>query len=214
MQRPRVILADDHAVLREGLAALIGSEFEVVGMVGDGRALLDAVERLSPDVVVLDIAMPLLNGVEAGWQLRNLAPRTKLIFLSQHGGKEYVQSVFRLGASGYVLKSAAAAELATAIREAVAGRCYLCNELRQRFGDPEPAVRGSDAGIFESSLTPRQREVLQLIAEGKAAKEIAHVLSISVKTVEFHKAAIMDELGMRTTAELTRYAIQHRILPV
>jgi DNA-binding NarL/FixJ family response regulator len=213
MPRPRIILADDHAVLREGLAALIGSEFDVVGAVGDGRALLVEAERLSPDAIILDVGMPLLNGMEAGWQLRNVAPKTKLIFLSQHASKEYIQAAFRLGASAYVLKSAAAAELGTALSEAFAGRRYLCAELRERYGDPEPELDGKATGIFESTLTPRQREVLQLIAEGKSAKEIAFVLGISVKTVEFHKAAIMDELGIRTTAELTRYALEHRILP-
>lgn len=209
MARPRVILADDHAVLREGLVHVLRPTSDVVAAVSDGRALVSEVERLRPDVVVLDIGMPLLNGIEAAVQIRSLLPSAKLIFLTQQSGKEYLREAFRVGAAGYVLKNAAVAELASAITEALAGRRYLSAELRQRFGDWDPAW---DGNRNDTALTPRQREVLQLVAEGKAAKEVAAILGISVKTVEFHKASIMDELGLRTTAELTRYAMEHRIV--
>lgn len=207
-----MLLADDHAILREGLLSLLQAEFDVIGAVADGRALVADAERLRPDVVILDIGMPLMNGMEAATQVRTAVPRAKLVFLSQHSEKEYVQAAFRLGAAAYVLKNAAVAELAIAVKEALAGRRYICSELRRRFGEPEPPSNGTAGEILGSVLTPRQREVLQLVAEGRSAKEIAHMLGISVKTVEFHKAGIMDELGLRTTAELTRYAIDHRIV--
>lgn len=212
MSLPRIVLADDHAVLREGLVRLLEAEFDVVGAVGDGRTLIAESERLQPDLVVFDIGMPLLNGIEAAAQIRNMGAPPKLIFLTQHSGKEYVQAAFRLGAAAYVLKNAAASELLTALREALAGRYYLSIELRPAFLDQDISAMRSPSQLLHGGLTPRQREVLQLVAEGKTAKEIAQLISISVKTVEFHKAAIMDELGLRTTAELTRYAIEERIL--
>ena len=212
MHRPKVILADDHAVLREGLVRLLESRFDVVAAVGDGRALVAEVDRLRPDVVVLDVAMPLLNGIEAAAQIRSSLPSAKLVFLTQHSAKEYVQGAFSLGISGYLVKSAASAELINAIDEVLAGRRFLSSELRQKFGDPG-LFDLSSGGLFATNLTGRQREVLQLVAEGKSAKEIAHILNISVKTVEFHKASIMDELELRTTAELTRYALDQGILP-
>jgi DNA-binding NarL/FixJ family response regulator len=212
MPRPRVILADDHAVLREGLVQLLEPEFEVAGAVGDGHALVAEAERMQPDLVVFDIGMPLLNGIEAAAQLHEVAPAAKLIFLTQHSGKEYIQTAFRLGASAYVMKNAAAAELLTALREALAGRYYVSAELRSGLSDGAFNGKKNPAELFSSSLTPRQRQVLQLVAEGRSAKEIAHILNISIKTVEFHKAAIMDELGLRTTAELTRYALEQGIL--
>ncbi len=214
MNRPRVLLADDHAMVREGLMRVLEPHVEVVAAVGDGRAAVTETERLRPDVTLLDIGLPLLNGVEAGAQIHAAAPDSKIIFLSQQSGKEYVQAAFRIGGSGYILKNAAAAELVTGIAEVLAGNRYLSVELRQRYGDIEPAPNGgTDRALFSNNLTPRQREVLQLVAEGKTAKEIAQLLNISTKTVEFHKAAVMDELGMRTTAELTRYAIEQGMLP-
>ncbi len=181
-----------------------------MGDVGDGRSLVQAVECLTPDVLVLDIGMPLLNGIECSTQVRRLAPEAKLIFLTQYSGKEYVQAAFRAGASAYVLKNAAVSELITAIRSVLTGKCYISSELRQRFGDTS-SVQHEPDNLFGDCLTPRQREVLQLIAEGKMAKEIAYILGISVKTAEFHKSTIMQALGLRSTAELTRYAIEHRI---
>jgi DNA-binding NarL/FixJ family response regulator len=211
--RARVLLADDHAIVREGLVGLLESKFEVVGAVGDGHSLVAEAERTSPDAVILDIGLPLLNGIEAARQIRDLLPGVKIVFLTQQSGKEYVRAAFRLGASGYVLKNAAGTELLTAISEVLAGRRYLCHELRQRFGDPGPISSSLATDSFPEPLTARQREVLQLVAEGKSAKEMAHILNISIKTVEYHKAHIMDELGIRTTAELTRYAIEHGMTP-
>lgn len=181
----------------------------MVGDVGDGHSLVRAVERLQPDVLVLDIGMPLLNGIECSMQAQKFAPKAKLIFLTQYSGKEYIQAAFRAGASAYVLKNAAVSELITAIRLVLAGQYFISSELRQRFGDAWNLRQPN--GLVDNCLTPRQREVLQLIAEGKIAKEIAHILDISVKTAEFHKSAIMQTLGLRTTAELTRYAIEHGI---
>jgi DNA-binding NarL/FixJ family response regulator len=213
MGRPRVLLADDHTVLREGVARLLEGAFDIVGSVSNGRELVAEARRLRPDAVVIDVGMPLLNGIEAAAEIRNSVPSAKIVFLSQHSVKEYVRAALRLGASAYVLKNAAAAELVTGISEALGGRLFLSSELRQRFGDADPLAQSKQGGMFVNSLTKRQREVLQLIAEGKTAKEMAYILNISVKTVEFHKAAIMDELALRTTAELTRYAIEQGVLP-
>ena len=207
--RPRLILADDHALVREGLVRLLEPEVDVVATVGDGRALVQETIALRPDIAVLDIGMPLLNGIEAARQLQTEAPDVKLIFLTQLTENEYVQAAFSACARAYVVKSAAAAELLAAVREVYAGGYYLSSSLRERFPNLEITSSGFPPGAFGSSLTQRQREVLQLIAEGKTAKEMAQILGISAKTVEFHKAGVMDALGIRTTAELTRYAIEH-----
>ncbi|HYO83365.1 MAG TPA: response regulator transcription factor [Bryobacteraceae bacterium] len=211
MQRIRVLLADDHAILLEALLRLLQPEFEIVGAVSDGRSLVDEVARLSPDVVVLDIGMPLLNGIEASRQIRATNPGTKIIFLTQQSGRDYAQKAFQLGASGYVVKNSAATELVNALREVCAGRYYVASQMRAglRAG---PVLTENPSGMFGTGLTPRQREVLQLVAQGKSAKEIAYLLSISVKSVEFHKGSIMDNLGLRTTAELTRYALRQGIM--
>jgi DNA-binding NarL/FixJ family response regulator len=192
-------------MVREGLVRLLESEVDVVGAVGDGHQVVAEVVRLRPDLAVLDIGMPLLNGIEAARHLRDAAPEVRVIFLTQQTGKEYAQAAFAAGARGYVVKNAAAAELLEAVREVMAGRYFLSPELRDKY----PGVEASSSEPFGSVLTPRQREVLQLIAEGKTAKEMAQILGISAKTVEFHKAGVMDALGLRTTAELTRYAMEH-----
>lgn len=214
MHRPTLILADDHAVVRDGLVRLLENDFQVLAAVGDGRALLDVAGRLRPEVIVFDIGMPLLNGIEAASQIRVVAPNAKIVFLTQFSGRDYVQAAFRLGASAYVLKNSAASELVAALREALAGRFYVSAELRENLPADTFNANANPAELFGGGLTPRQREVLQLVAEGKTAKEIAGVLKISTKTVEFHKSAIMDELGLRTTAELTRYAIEHGMVPI
>ena len=212
MNRPRLLLGDDHAIVSEGLVRLLEPHFDIVGSVGDGRALVTETERLRPDVVVFDIGMPLLNGIEAARQIRSVLPNIKLVCLTQQAGKEYVQAAFRLGGAAYVVKNSAASELVTAINEALAGHYYLSPQLRDKLPEDRFTPEQNPAELFGKGLTPRQREVLQLVAEGKTAKEIAHVLGISTKTVEFHKAAIMDELSLRTTAELTRYALDQGIL--
>lgn len=206
--RPRVLLADDHSLFLEGLSLLLAREFEIVGSVTDGRAMVEAARNLNPDLIVLDLGMPILNGVEAMRQVRGMIPAIKLVVVSQQSDRPYVQAAFRAGASGYVLKQSAAAELVGALKAVLAGQYYVAPQLAAGAlgGQGEVAVNPSE--MFGGSLTARQREVLQLIAEGKSAKEVAAILKISPKTVEFHKAAIVETLGIRTTAELTRYAMQ------
>jgi DNA-binding NarL/FixJ family response regulator len=195
----------------EGLRTVLASDFEVVGTAYDGVSLVNQAEHLQPDLVLIDIGMPLLNGVEAARRVRNVAPLARIVFVTQRTDREYVQFAFRSGARGYVVKQSAVDELVIALNEAMAGRFYVSPSLRRGFeADLNSFENPSD--LFNSGLTGRQREVLQLVAEGKAAKEIAAVLDISVKTVEYHKAAIMETLGMRSTAELTRYAIEHGML--
>ena len=208
MQRPKILLADDHPMVLEGVARILEEHFDIVGKVEDGRALIDAAKKLKPDVVVLDISMPLLNGFEAARQLRTLSPAPKLIFLTMHADPTYANEAFEAGASGYLLKRSAASELTKAIRTVTSGHTYLTPLLRPE--DLPPLGNGSRNQVPKlKQLTPRQREILQLIGEGKSTKDIATLLSISVKTVEFHKSNIMDTLTIHTTAELTRYAVAH-----
>lgn len=203
MPKPRLLLADDHTLVLEGLCRLLDGEFEVVGAVENGRLLVEAAETLRPDVILLDISMPLLNGIDAARLLQASVPESKLLFVTMHADREYVREAFRAGASGYVLKRSAVSELASALREVLKGNRYITPLI-----PAEVLVDALDTPQEnEGKLTMRQREVLQLVAEGHSAKEIAEVLKISVKTAEFHKAGIMDRLGLRTTAELTRYAL-------
>jgi DNA-binding NarL/FixJ family response regulator len=211
MKRLRILLADDHTILLQGLRDLLTPEFDVVGAVGDGRALLAAAEELQPDALVSDISMPLLNGIDAARRLRDLCPRCKIVVLTMHNDAGLMREAFRVGVAGYVLKTCAVQDLATAIREAMRGRMYVSPALKQVPGSPladDRAGRGKKTG----DLTPRQREVLQLAAEGKSLKEIAMVLGVAVKTAEFHKYRLMQILGVRTTAELVQYALKHRVV--
>ena len=208
----RILLADDHQVLLEGMRKLLEPEFSIAGTAADGRELVEKAITLRPDVAVLDIGLPLLNGIEAARQIGEKAPGVKIVVLTQQTDQAYVREAFRAGARGYVVKQAAASELQRALRAAVKGEYYvspslLSGDIQARL---DPKVNPSE--LFGGVLTPRQREVLQLVAEGKAGKEIAALLKISPKTVEFHKACIMDQLGMKSTAELTRYAIQHGLI--
>jgi len=213
MKRARLLLADDHTLVVEGFRRLLEPEFELAGAVEDGRALVAAAQKLKPDVVLLDISMPLLNGIDAARQLKKIMPELKLIFLTMHADPAYVTEAFRVGASGYLLKRSAASELVNAIREVLRGRCYVTplvtKDMLGSVLGPSP-----ERGTFSTDLTPRQREVLQLVAEGHSTKETATVLNISVKTVEFHKSRLTQRLGIRTTAELTKFAIQHGIVAV
>ena len=212
MPRYRLILADDHALILEGLRSLLAAEFDIVAVALDGRELVQQVELLQPDAVLLDIAMPLLNGIEAARQIKKLVPKTKLLFVTQNPDREYVQVALRLGASGYVLKQSAVRDVVNALHEIFDGGFYVSPLLRR--GIPEVLIKPGQnpSELFGVALTPRQRQVLQLVAEGKSTKETAAILNISVKTVDFHKAGIMEEVGVRTTAELTRYAIEHGII--
>ncbi len=211
--KARVLVADDHSVVAEGLRRILEQMgCSVVGMVEDGRALVAAVANLHPDLVILDISMPILNGIEAARQIRAHHGRVKLIFLSMHLDPAYVREAFLVGGNAYLLKSAAVSELSRAVEEVMQGRSYLTPRLTQQTLDQ--LLSGPSSTSFGGHLTERQREVLQLVAEGKTGKEMADILHISLKTVEFHKSNLMDVLGLHTTAELTRYAIQHKIVSI
>ncbi len=212
MPRYRVVLGDDHRLVLAGLKSILESQFDVVGGAADGRALVAEVERVQPDLVLLDIAMPQLNGIEAARQIRKVAPKAKLIFVTQQTDRQYVEAAFRAGASAYVVKQAYLTELNTAIHEVLEGRFYVTPLVAE--GIPEALLNPArkPAELFTENLTRRQREVLQLVAEGKSIKEIAVILGVSPKTVAFHKSGIMDELRLRTTAELTRYALEHGLI--
>jgi DNA-binding NarL/FixJ family response regulator len=207
MRKPRVLLADDHRVVAEGLRGLLAPHFDVVGIVSDGRELLSAAKNLDPDVVVLDISMPSLNGIEAARQLRGAHTRAKLIFLTMHREVTFAARSLEAGASGFVLKHSAASELVTAIQEALKGGTYITPQIA---GELVGAFRrGSAAGADAlGELTPRLREVLQLVAEGHSSKKIAGLLGISRRTAEWHKSRLMDILGLESTAELVQYAIR------
>jgi DNA-binding NarL/FixJ family response regulator len=209
MKRARVLLADDHQIVAEGLRSLLETEFDIIGMVSDGRALVEMAQQLRPEVIVADISMPLLNGIEATRQVKRVAPKTRVIVLTMHADATYAARAIEAGAEGYVLKHSATAELVTAVREALQGRVYvsprIANALPQVSIDrPQPQDN--------PPLTPRQREVLQLLAEGYSAKKIAAILGISSRTAEFHKYRMMEMLKVNTGAELIRYAIGHGII--
>ena len=209
MSRPRVLLADDHALLLGAFEKLLADEFDIVGQVSDGRAVVAAAETLNPDVVVLDISMPLLNGLEAGRQIKQKSRGVKLVFLTMNEDADLAAEAFRAGASAYVLKRSAASELMTAIREVVQGRSYITPLITE-------GVVGSLLNVDEAKnrheLTPRQVEVLQLLAEGRSMKEVARVLDLTPRTVAFHKYRMMEHLGVKSTAELVQYAVKHHIV--
>jgi DNA-binding NarL/FixJ family response regulator len=208
---PRVLLAERHTLVREGLRGLLSEHMQVVDAVADGHALLASATRLQPDLVLLGIALPGLNGLDAVRQLGRLCPLGRAIFVTEHAEPTYVREAFRAGAAGYLVKSAVFAELLVAVREVVAGRRYLCKasmpELAEILAEPRPAP-----GKLSDGLTIRQREVLQLVAEGRTAQQAAEVLHISRKTVEYHKASLMRSLGAHSCADLTRYAFAHGMI--
>jgi len=208
MKRKRVLLADDHKIIVNGLRSLLESEFELVGTAVDGRALVSAAEQFHPDVIVADISMPLLNGIEAARQIKKLNKQIKVVFLTMHSDVTYAIRAFEAGASGYVLKHSAASELLTAIHEAIKGRTYvtpmIAGELVQAY--KEGKYQQVEAA---QQLTQRQREILQLLVEGNSAKEIANLLNISARTVEFHKYNLMSKLKLKSLSGLVQYAITH-----
>jgi DNA-binding NarL/FixJ family response regulator len=214
MDRPRILLADDHRIFLDGLRSLLEPEFEIVGMVEDGRSLLDEVEKHRPDVVVTDISMPQLNGIEATIHIKKIDPDVRVVLLTMHGDVTYASRGFEVGASGYVMKQSATHELVAAIREALRGRTYvtpmIAGDLLRSFRE-NGNIRPEDIRV---KLTPRQREVLQLLAEGLSTKEVADKLNISARTVEFHKYRMMQELNLSTSAELIHYAIKHGIISI
>jgi DNA-binding NarL/FixJ family response regulator len=207
-KRIRVLLADDHKIVLDGLKSLLEPEFELVGTVGDGRALVSAVQDLHPDVIVVDISMPLLNGIEAVRQIKKLDKQVKVIFLTMHPDVTYAVRAFEAGASGYVLKHSASSELLTAIHEAIRGRTYVTPLIA---GELVQAYKGGTYRQAEEKeqLSQRQREVLQLLVEGNSAKEVANLLNISPRTVEFHKYSMMSKLKLKSVSALIQYAIKH-----
>lgn len=211
MKRPTVILADDYAIVVEGLRSILELDYYVVGVVSDGRALLTAAEHLEPDVIVADVSMPLLNGIEAARRIHKTNQKVKIVFLSMHPDAAYVTEAFRAGGSAYVLKSSASAEILTAVRYALQGKTYLSPSIDRAALDA-PIERTQHSRQSLDKLSPRQRDVLQLVAEGRNTKEIAQILHLSTRTVEFHRQRIKGMLGLHSTADLVQYAIKHRMI--
>ena len=211
MSKPRVLLADDHSLVLEGFRRILDDQCDLVGMVEDGRALLEAAQRVQPDIVILDVSMPRLNGIDGATQLKKSHPSIKVIFVTMHADADYVRSAFEAGASGYLLKRSAVDELEQAIRAVWAGHTYITPLIAKGLLDVLMTI-GPGQSQQKKTLTFRQREVLQLLAEGRTVKDIAIRLKISTRTVEFHKAQIMEQLNLRTTAELIKYALTHGIV--
>lgn len=211
MALPTVLLAEDHAIVAEGLAALLKDRFELVGTVNDGRALVAAADRLRPDVIVTDISMPLLNGLDAVRKIKAKLPKTKVVVLTMHGDPQLAVQAFRAGASAYLLKISSGEELVKAIDEALQGRVHLSSLISKDLITVLLEAKRDPAG-GKSQLTPRQREVLQLIAEGRTMKDIASIMNISQRTVETHKYAMMETLGVDTTAGLIQYALRLKLV--
>jgi DNA-binding NarL/FixJ family response regulator len=209
----RVLLADDHAVVREGLAALLGAQpdIEVVGSVGDGREALREARRLEPDVVVMDVTMPELNGIEAAGQIHDACPATSVVMLSMHSDVEHVYRALRAGARGYLLKSSAGAEVAEAVRAVHSGRRYLSSKIAESVLDDYISKRSTQSPL--ESLSPRERQILQLIAEGRATVEVARLLSLSPKTVDTYRSRMMAKLGIGDLPSLIKFAVQHGLTP-
>jgi DNA-binding NarL/FixJ family response regulator len=212
MTRPRILLADDHLMLLDALKGLLEPAYSVVGLVLEGRALLKAADRLRPDVVVLDIAMPHLNGLDAGRQLRKKMPAVKLIFLTMNEDPYMVGEAFRAGASAFLLKQAAGMELTDAIAKVLKGGTYVTP--RAAKGQTNISLREPQDRDHAPEPTSRQREVMQLLAEGRSMKEAAHILNITVRTIAAHKYSVMDLLQIETNAELVQYAVKHGIISV
>jgi DNA-binding NarL/FixJ family response regulator len=210
MKIPRILLADDHVLIATALKTLLEPRCLVVGTVADGHELLEAAPELKPDVVLVDISMPLLNGLEAGRQLRVMMPRMKLLYLTMNEDPEFAREALSTGASGYLLKKSAASELFHAIQEVMKGKSFvtrqIANELEEAFiRDPRQTPRGR-------TLTPRQREVMQLLAEGKSFKEAAAILNVTPRAIAFHKYSIMENLQLKSSAELVRFAVREHLV--
>src|SRR5215468_1312986 len=206
--RPRVLIADDHSVVAEGVRSLLRNDCDVVGVVSDGRQLLETAPQLKPDLFILDITMPLLNGLDAARRVKSLLPSAKFVFLTMSDDPNLAAAALNLGAVGYVLKQAAASELMKAISEVVQGRSYVTPKLR-----PENwAVQKARARQLSKDLTPRQQEVLQLLAEGRPMKQIADILKVSEKTVMFHKYHIMQSFNLKNNADLVLFAVKHHLI--
>jgi DNA-binding NarL/FixJ family response regulator len=212
MKRTRILMADDHILILEAFKRLLEPEFDVIGTVTDGRSLLEVASELKPEVILIDISMPLLNGLDAGSRLKHSMPAVKLVYLTMDQDPELAAEAFRRGASGYLLKNSTADELLHAIHEVIKGRSYVTPLVTEgmvgSFIDSAKRRKG------EFKPTPRQREVLQLLAEGKSMKEVAAILKIAVHTVAFHKYTMMQRLQLKTNAELIRLAIRQHLVSV
>jgi len=210
MMRPRIFLADDHALLLEAFSKLLESKYDVVGTATDGRKMLALVTKLKPDVVLMDIAMPNLNGFDAGEKLKKILPEIKLVFLTVNEDPDMVTEAFRIGANGYLLKDSAASELFQAIDSVLASKNYVTPKITQ--GMVSSFIKQPGAQKVHGNLTIRQREVLQLLAEGHTMKQVAADLNITPRTVAFHKYQIMEDLDIKTNSELIQYAIKHGLV--
>jgi DNA-binding NarL/FixJ family response regulator len=208
---PRILIADDHMLVAEACKKLLESDYEVVGTVSDGRSLVRAAAELRPHLIIVDVSMPLLNGLDAGQQIKELIPSVKLVFLTMNHDADLAAEAFRRGASGYLLKTCAAPELAIAVREVLRGKSYLSPMIAK---DTVDFLLRQDKRLVDEAnkLTERQREVLQLLAEGKCMKEVAGVLNLTARTVAFHKYRIMDVLNAKSNAELVQYAVRHHLI--
>ena len=209
--KPRILLADDHRIVIDGLRQLLETEFDVVGSVEDGRTLVKEARKLAPDVIIADISMPMLNGIEAARQIKEISPGTRIIFLTMHPDVIYAARAFEAGANGYVLKHSASDELVTAITSVLRGQTYVTPMIAGELMDSYRYDSKKHA-TPEKEFTARQREVLQLVAEGKSAAEIAELLCISPRTVEYHKYKMMEKLNLDNSADLIRYAVKHSLL--
>ena len=209
--RSRILIADDHTLVAELCRRLLETEFDVVGTVSDGRALVRAAGELKPDVIVLDVAMPTLNGLDAGQQVKEMLPSVRLVYLTMNPDAEVAAEAFARGASGYLLKTCAASEMILAVREALRGKSYLSRGLSR---DAIDGLRWRNKKLINENerLTQRQREVLQLLAEGKVMKEVSSILHMSTRTVAYHKYRMMDVLGANSTAELVKYAVRNHMV--
>jgi len=208
---PRILIADDHTLVAEACKKLLESDYEIVGTVGDGRSLVRAAAELRPHLIIVDVSMPLLNGLDAGQQIKELIPSVKLVYLTMNHDADLAAEAFRRGASGYLLKTCAASELAIAVREVLRGKSYLSPMIAK---DTVDFLLRQDKALVEEGqrLTERQREVLQLLAEGKCMKEVASVLNVTTRTVAFHKYRIMEVLNVKNNAELVQYAIRQHLI--
>jgi DNA-binding NarL/FixJ family response regulator len=209
MNRPRIVIADDHTLVAEAFKSLLEPDYQVVKIVADGQSLLATAKELKPDLVLLDLGMPILNGLDAGMELKKILPRTKLIILTMNEDADIASKACRHWASGYLLKKSAGVELKKAISEVLQGHSYITPSIAQKLmnefiRDPDPD--------HAKELTQRQRQVLQLLAEGRSMKEAASVLNIAVRTIAFHKYRIMEEFGLKTNADLVRFALREHLI--
>ena len=210
MKLPRIIIADDHSLVAEALRRLVTPHFDVIAMVGDGHSLVNKALALKPEAVIVDVAMPLLNGLEACRELRAKAPRVKLVFLTMNEDPELAVEAMKAGAAGYVLKKSAASELVLAIQAALRGRSYITPHVAR--GMQESFIRNPNGRSRSKPITARQRQVVQLLAEGRSMKQAADVLAVTPRTIAFHKYRVMEELGLKTNAELIQFAVTNRIV--